>query len=56
MAEVKKVELRVKTAQGQDKTPDQLRAEMIQRMREQGTTAQHLCEVATPGITRNVDY
>jgi len=38
----------------ENKTPEQLRAEMIQKMQEQGATPQHLCEVATPGVIRNV--
>ena len=36
------------------KTADQLRQDMYQKL-QQEQTGQHLCEVATPGVVRNVN-
>ena len=36
-----------------EKTQDQLRAELYQQMMKHGTT-QHLCEVAMPGVVQPV--
>lgn len=38
----------------ENKTPDQLKVEMIQKIQEQGAIHQYLREVATPGIVRNI--
>lgn len=37
-----------------EKTPEQLRLEMYQQMREQQGKGEHLCEVAMPGVYRPV--
>lgn len=38
-----------------EKTPEELRMEMYEKLRIEQGSSQHLCEVATPGVVREVN-